>query len=465
MAHGSNAVTDIVEQSARRFALIDAVPLVLALLAAALLGWGAALFLSPADARDVGLWSAALAMVAVVATVAWRLGATSRLRVARRVDRQLMLGETLSTAYELGDHDGNPVLRALGRRAETLAMQLDLRRLGTFGSKSMAIAGGFLAVAALVVAAGLLQPVQQAAAPAPIEAASETSAVTADALDTLAQLLADDAERTNSDYLAAVSHSVVELADQLQAGRPPEDIAAKLQALLDHARAGYEGQLPSWLLGGSNDLQTVLRDATSFADAKGHAALAREARAADPQQAGGLSADMYKLDPALLERSAADQPQSNNNDTSKLGGERDGAPDSGPMGGSDFAAERMESEQLEQAGALPIGAAAQSGKGESNIAGGGSQPLLNDAGYLQSMPDPTSEMALTAADPQQDGHIRVYMPASAEARDASGAAGNAEAYARQAAQAVDRQSVGGDAALVVSRYFNTTAAIADGTAP
>lgn len=466
MAHASDAVTHIVEQAARRIALIEAVPLVLALAGAALLAWGAALLLSPSMASQIGLWSFAAAAAAGATVVAVRLRATSRLRVARRMDRQLMLSEMVSTAYELRDRDDGPVLRALRERAGTLAGQVDLRRLGAWGSRAMLLAGSFLVVAGLVAAVALLRPAAETGAETPTAAgaANEAPPVSSGALDTLAKLIADDAERKNSDYLAAVSRSIEQLAEQLHAGQAPDDIAAQVQALLDHARAGYEGQLPSWLQGGSNDLQRVLRNASDFAEAKQQAASARAAKRGDPQQAGGLSSDMYTLDPSVLDRSAAELPVATNTNQSKAGGEREGGLDTGPMGGGDFAAQRMDSEQLERAGALPIGGAAQSGKGESNVAGGGSQPLLNDSGFMQSMPDPTREMALTAADPQEDGHIRIYMPTGAEAHDAAGAAGGAAAYARQAAQAVDRQAVDGDAARVVARYFNTTTPTAEGSA-
>lgn len=457
MAHASDAVAQIVEQAARRIALIEAVPLALGLAGAVLLAAAVAQLLVQSMIGQAPFWPFALAAVLGALVVVVQLRTASRPRAARLLDHELRLGEAVSTAYELGDRGNGPVLRALRGRADALAGQVDVRRLGRWRSRTMLLAAGFLAIAALVAAAVALRPTVHTGAATPTtEVSDEAPRVTADALDTLAKLLADDAERKNSDYLAAVSRSVEQLAEQVKAGLSPEDVTDELQALLDHAKAGYEGQVPSWLQDGANDLQNVLRSAADTAEARRQSDLARAAKRSDPQQAGGLSSEMYKLDPSVLDRSAAELP-AGNPDPAKAGGEREGTLDGGPAGGGDFAARKMESEQLEQAGALPVGGAAQSGKGESNVAGGGSQPLLNDAGFLKSMPDPTSEMALSAADPQEDGHIRIFVPTGAEAHDAAGAGGGAAAYARQAAQAVDRQAVSGDATRVVSRYFNSAA--------
>lgn len=466
MVNMSDVVSRIIEQSKRRLVLAEAVPIILTFAGVALLARGMALLLRPEAADAIGFWSTLASAVAAVTIVLVRLTMMQSLHVAQRLDRRLQLSETLSTAYELRDRPAGPVMRTLRSRADALAAQVDLHRVVPWWSRAAMFALGFLLVAALVVLAGMLRPSPQVAVdiPAGIEATDEEQ-VTSEGLDTLAQLLADDADRKNSDYLAAVSHSVERLAEQLQSGRSLEDVAAELKTLLEHAKAGYEGQLPSWLHGNSDDLQNMLQDAASFSEAKRQATLSREAQRDGSTEAGGLSSDMYNLDPSILERSAADLPAGVNPNQSKAGGEREGNLDNGPMGGSDFQPRPMDSEELDNAGALPIGGAAQSGKGESNIAGGGSQPLLDDAGFLQSMPDPASEMALTAADPQDDGHIRIYVPTSAEARDASGAVGGAEAYARQAAQAVDRQAVEGDAALVVSRYFNNAAGAGPGGPP
>jgi hypothetical protein len=115
----------------------------------------------------------------------------------------------------------------------------------------------------------------------------------------------------------------------------------------------------------------------------------------------------------------------------------------------------MQDEAFESAGALPVGAAAQSGKGESNIAGGGSQPLAPDSGFLQSMPDPTEAMSIAADNPQSGSRIRLHVPTGAELSDtASLGGGSANDWARQSAQSVSRQKVSANASAVVSRYFN-----------
>jgi len=382
-------------------------------------------------------------------------------RIARRVDYRLGSAELLSTALGAQPEAGaSPVGRSLLRRAEAYANALDMDRAAPVFSRAIVFAAAALIVAVGGIWVGSIvsgRPVSVEEAPV-IETAETQAPVAADDIETLARLLAEDAERRDSDYLEAVSKSLEELAAAARQGKPEAEIQTELQTLIDHAQRGYEGQLPRWMADTPGDAGALLQSARAFDEARQAAALAREqaAQNGDRPVAGGRSSDMYNLPEDRMTRSANATPSGNavpedGGAMAASEGELTGA----DQAGGGFAARPMEDATLEGAGAFPIGAAAQSGKGESNMAGGGAQPLEPDSQYLASMPDPTQNMTISAAETQPGNRIRLHVPTEAEAAERSAAEIDAEdIWARQSAQIIERQPVAPEAGAVVSRYFN-----------
>lgn len=440
----------LISQVARRDALARSAPAVAVVLGVAILiGVGERLLGSFVAVRAEYIALAAAALVGAAVVLAARRKVSAR-TLAARVDRQFGLHETLSTAVGMDAATANgPVERALTRYANRLAASLDPRKMTPLQGRPAVAALSFLLVAVVLAGVVLLLPerARRPSSQAPNISQVET-AIDSSQLEALAQLLTEDAERQDSDYLAAVAHSVEQLAEDLKQGRASDLVASDLEALLEHARAGYGSKAPDWLQESAGDVGNVLAQATAALQAEQQA---REVRASTPA-GDGSSLDMYDLARRRTETNAELAKANAPADTPTPDGA--GGGDGAPSGSDDFAASPMQSQQLQQVGSFSAGGAAQSGKGESNAAGGGAQPLLDDSGFLQSMPDPTVDMALTAADPQQDGRIRLFVPTSAEASASTGMANAAADYARLAAQVVDRQAVDEDALPIVSRYFN-----------
>jgi len=452
----TGSLSAFLSRIARRQALAAGLPALLWLAGVALLAWAGARLLAPATASQLGpaLLAAAVLAGVTVAVLCWRL-LPPRWRVAARLDRQLGLHETLSTALEAGQ---GPVARALARKAGETAAALEPARIVPLLGRQTLIALAFLAASGMFAGAVAFMPEHAITPDGPVEVSVQTKApIEAEAVQALAELLAQESRQRRSDYLAAVSRQVEKLAEELAAGRAPETVEADLAALLEHARAGYGEDVPDWLQAEAGDIGAALGNAQAAMEAQRKR---REARTNAPA-GDSTPVDMYNL---ARERTAANAELAEGDapaDTPSPEG-AGGREDSGPSGSDEFVASPMQSQKLQNAGSFSAGGAAQSGKGESNIAGGGSQPLLDDSGFLEAMPDPTQDMALTAADEQQDGHIRVFVPTAANASDATGTVDGATAYARFAAQVMHRQTVSPDARPVVARYFNTMPNPGDG---
>lgn len=406
----------------------------------------------------IAMATAGLAIAVIVFEI-WRHGDIQR--IARRMDYRLRSAELLSTALGARpEMDASPVGRSLLRRAEGYANALDIDRAAPILSRATVLAAAALILATGGVWVGSIlgsRPVSVAeTAETPI--VENRAPIGADDVEILARLLAEDAERHDSDYLEAVANSLEELAEAARRGMTQPDLQAELQTLIDHAQRGYEGRLPRWMADmPAGDAGALLQNARAFDEQRQAAALARQQAAENGDQpvAGGRSSDMYNLPEDRLTRSANAPSSASQGLQEGDMAARAGDPSSAGEAGEGFAARPMEEGALESAGAFPIGAAAQSGKGESNMAGGGSQPFGPDSQYLESMPDPSQTMTISATDTQQGNRIRLHVPTTAEQTDAGAAAIDPNgSWARQAAEAINRQAVGPEADAVVSRYFN-----------
>lgn len=453
-------IADIVRAIGKRAAIARTLPLAAIAIAGGLTGFSLVLALTRTTSPGLLLTMAGMTLLALLGIIAWSWRRSGNLdRIARRADIRLHLNEALSTAIGLPPARQNAVTRALEAYAAGLASRIDIGRTIPLLTRSTVLALAILtsAIFGASAAYSLIGPTPSApvaeatsAEPAPEET------IAADDIEILARLIADDAKRRDSDYLRAVSNSLQELAQAARDGTPPQQLRDQLQALLDHAAAGYDGRMPDWMSADTANADALIQNARAFSEARQQAALARQQAQGDTPTAGGSSADMYNLPEDRLLRSASTPPPGTQPPSKQgEGGEREGGLESASLSGGDFAATPMQDEAFESAGALPVGAAAQSGKGESNIAGGGSQPLAPDSGFLQSMPDPSQAMSIAADNPQSGSRIRLHVPTGAELSDtATLGSDNATEWARQSAQSVSRQKVSADASAVVSRYFN-----------
>lgn len=401
------------------------------------------------------------AIFAVVALLLLQRGSLAQ--TARRADFNLHLSEALSTAIDvspLGAQD-NAVARSLRGQAEQIAAGIRVPQAIPIFSRLLAVSMAVLVFAACGAAAAHVYVGGNAAAPAApavAEVLPEEPDYSAEDIEVLAQLLAEDADRRSSDYLKAVANSLKELAETARSGTtPPTELRAQLEALINHASAGYDGRLPNWLANELGDPGAVLQSARAFSDARQQAAAERAKMPSEANRPRVSSADMYNLPEDRMSQGATPTPPSGKQ-MDNAAAQREGSLENSSLAGGEFSAVPMEDEAFESAGSLPVGAASQSGKGESNIAGGGSQALAESKGFLETMADPTETMSISADDTQEGSSIRMHVPTSAAPSASTDLGGDRSGdWARQNAQIVSRQAISPDANAVVARYFNRPA--------
>lgn len=396
------------------------------------------------------------AMFAIAALAMWHRRDLAT--VARRTDFSLGLSEQLSTAIDVpaGKAAQSPVQRSLMAEAHRAAAGIAIKQAIPIYSRLLGLTLGALLLAVCgATAAYSLRDTPRTTPPAEEIAAAETpETISAEDIEVLAKLVEDDADRKNSDYLQALANSMKTLAQSARDGASQAEVQSQLEALLEHAAAGYQGQMPNWMSDTTADASTVLQNAVAFSQARQQAA---DERAKLPPSANPRvkSSDMYTLTDDRMAKSATPLPPGHDEPMEGGMANREGELQNASLGGADFAARPMEDEAFESAGSLPVGAAAQSGKGESNIAGGGSQALAKSTGFLETMADPTEVMSISSEETNEGSRIRMHVPTTAELSDAGAAgSGGGTAWARQLAQSVSREVISPDASTVVSRYFN-----------
>ncbi len=455
----SNLIIQVLTEVGRRSKTRRLLPLLILILALGIAALGGAIIYLRSSWTSAAwpIAGATLACCTLAAVVTYYR--TQRQDViARRVDYSLGLGEQLSSSIEVSQSAENgPLARSLVARAAEVAAGIDVRQAVPMRTRLLGISVVALLTASsgAAIAYGLLggaQPAVEIAEASSAEQPAET--IAAEDLDVLADLVANDAERRDSEYLAALSKSIKSLAEQARNGASQDDIETQLQALMEHAASGYAGDNPEWL-DQTQNAGAVLQNAVAFNTARQKAAEHR-ARLAELNGEGARisSADMYRLDDDRMSRSATSAPQGNSAPNENVIADREGALENESLGGGESMARPMEDQAFTSAGSLPVGAAAQSGKGESNIAGGGSQALAENSAYLETMPDPTETMSIAAAEVSEGSRIRMHMPTSAELTQTEAVSGGGAMWDRQLAQVVTRQAISPEASGVVAHYFN-----------
>lgn len=370
--------------------------------------------------------------VAVATLLVLALGALW-LRVGRRgvvslaflLDRRAALGQAYGTAIDVAIGQGDPGLvgRVLMRRVASTAETLDQARLEPILDRRMGLA--LLMLIALSVAL-MLMPSLPAPTTVAMGGAGEGDRLSADrsALTEAVERLEADASELDNAYLDAVARALRETlasdaASDTDISRAPE-LDRQIAELLEHAARAYGDKVPQWLSSPSEDrLDGLAERLDKFAAAEARA-IAEAAEAASQR-----SSDFYQRPEELSERYAG-------RDTDELvtgsgaSPPADGAEPGGPEAGSSDEPQvrPLGQQELAFAGRVPVGAALQSGKGESNQAGLGSEVLEVDTGYTEIDAGPGEEVVVSSG-PQTGGNrIRIEMAPEAETDTAvAGAAG------------------------------------------
>lgn len=388
--------------------------------------------------------------------------------IARKVEFDLDLQQEMSTALDV-DAKNKPetvLSRALQAQAAQKASALDVRVLAPIWRMRNTIVTALAALFLGVLVAISIEPKTVDTVITPDSLAHEVSeeieqdeVITVDEVQAMADLIAEDALRRNNDYLQSVADSLSQLAQDFP-DLTEEQIEADLSALLEHARAGYDRNMPKWL---QDNQQSVAQVAQAALDTKKWQDEMLSMPGFDPDDPYAFyeedpyflkgRKDARELSKKLAEENRAESDildsaaQESSGDASDAAGMASDAMQPQPMDDSD--------QQIEAAGAIPIGAAQQSGKGESNLAGDGTQSLVNNTDYLETMADPTEDMLLAGEQGEGGATIRMLTSPDVQATETEGGRSVSQTvWERQSAQAVDRFTISPSSADVVAHYFN-----------
>ncbi|MGZ9810199.1 hypothetical protein ACXN5S_07010 [Pseudoroseicyclus sp. H15] len=467
------ALFEAVQRVARRAGLRRALTALLAaLLAGALVGAAAEIAVRANLAKPL-TWTVAVAAIgaaliaggAVFLLLWWRRPTGTAL--AFRIDRRAGLGQAFGTAVDVASRrdPAGPVGEVLLGHVAPQARSLDARRIEPLFPRPVVI----LAInAAIIVVAVLVSlALREAAAPfdlsfTPRVAQSQPEDPEA-ALQAAAERMAADADASGDPYLAAVARAMEDRLEEARAGGG-EISTAEAEELLEHAARAYGEERPDWLGEGAGERLAGLGDRldeAARADAARQAA--EEARAAlDASRPPG----MYDRPPEMAERYVGRGQDELLNDPEGASGSGEASADPGLTGGGgDDEPRRMDGEDLQFAGRVPVGAALQSGRGESDMAGLGSQELQEDADFTTLEAGAGEEILLDAPDSPEGNRIRIELPpevaeAAAEAAAAAGFASGANSAAP--GEIGSRSVVSLAGRDVVARYLGRGAACEGG---
>jgi|GEM_PF-7100272 len=366
--------------------------------------------------------------------------------LALRIDRASRMGLVYATAVEIaGRNDAGPVASALLSEARRKAAALDYRRLFPLATKSLRQT--FIAV---LVTAGLAIGLYQAlppltlAAPPPVEAAVDD--IRADAQE-LADRLNREAVLGQDPTLAAIARAIEERVVQAQAETPAQALASELDALIEQARAAMGERAPSWL---------DQRPRSGAAPETG--AMPNAGTGPGNNQLPVQGDDVFAI--SLEDIESARRAQENFVEPRGLvrGAEAPASGDSTPgdnePAGAGMPPQKIDPEQLQAAGRESVGAAAESGRGPADQAGGGTAGLDGEA--MSADAEGQADMALPQAAQDTGRRIRIALPpAEGEAAAPSGQAGTAAGS--QGLRTVDRPLVPAGSRALIGRYFERTA--------
>lgn len=400
------------------------------------------------DIAAVPVLAAAIAAVAAGGLAGAAL--TPSLRItARRLEAKRNLTERLSTAIEARGRS-DAVARALvtDAMASTRALRAS-DALPHAGPAAIGLAA--LAVVALVVMVLLSwQPAEPPSSADPGPIAADAASMSNEQLSLLAERLAADADAQRNSYLAAVSQAVSNLARQ---NLPPADLAAQLEELISQARQAYGDSPPAWLPSEGQDLADLGNRLQGLAEQDAAAAAELAERISQGLSTEAISArDMYAADEGLEERAkiadelAAQAAAAQEAEGLREGGAPQAAPSSLPQ--------PMGDEPLVSIGAAPAGASPESGKGESNAAGLGTEDLAADPGYNPDALAPAEDVLLAADDAEAGVSETLQVAPEVGAITVSSGTVTYREWQRQREVALMREPVGSDAADVIASYFD-----------
>jgi hypothetical protein len=272
-------------------------------------------------------------------------------------------------------------------------------------------------------------------------------------IEEVARLLETDAQNRDDPYLAAVAQA---LTERLAEEGSLAELRTDVEELLEHAARAYGERVPEWLGSAEADRMAGLEDRVE--DFRAEQAR-REARAnrgnVDPEFGGFRDEELD--DYGLTTAGMRDEPSPG----LSLDGQQPPTPEEGAGEGIMSVAgemppglRRLDPSELQLAGNMPSGAAMNSGRGESNAAGLGSETLEQDDAFVGIPAAPGEDVILTATPESGGRRIRIELAPEAGEEVAAGEAGGAAgAQVRLAAEALQRQFVPADRRDVTARYF------------
>ncbi|MCC6981942.1 MAG: hypothetical protein IT535_01610 [Bauldia sp.] len=415
-----------------------------------------------------------LALAALAGSTAFALAAAAAVRravlfppslasLARRADSVFGLDERLSTAIELDRKAGGAGwVRTLGAAAIAEAGEqaalVDPRRLAPLRAPRLLWAVPALVLALAVMA---LAPIRQEAGTAGGIVASEPTLAQrqeiAANLREIAQTIRQDLASRPDGYRTAIARTLEASAENYAAGSATHgELAQQLGALLDHARRldSAEGVAPA----ASADVPRLIEAALS-------AHLEQLARPPSPSTDGRVpEAGAAAEGPPQPGDGEGNAPDSGEVNAMNAGPPREASatgyaaaiPDASDYDEGVFTPPPNFSEQqyqLQQFAGVPVGGAANAGKGEGDAAGQGVMPLAGEAlaGMDAFGREETVALPLESGDSGRRIRIEVEPQAMPSAAGVAPAAPGTWRYV--AAEAVSRQALGPEDRAIVSRYF------------
>lgn len=402
--------------------------------------------LVPFDEPAISMSVAGL-VLAVGLLLVWLLSPDEK-AIARRLDARLDLDDRLSTALDISAHQGKetgPVARMLVSDVNERVRGFVPALLVPMFTASMLWAAGIA-----VVAAGInwaLPGGQEVRLEAPPAIGGGGLGVTIEDVIEIARLVQIDADTRDEDLLGATAANLRSLAQEAAQGLSQDQIDQRLAAFMDDARLGYGGTPPRWLPGANEDLNTVGERIAAHRDE-----LAQQAAESGSFAQGSVAVpEGAQPDVPFADLGAIGMPSAE-----REGGEGGEAVPGGlPQAGLGDNPQSPGDEPVSAQGTVPVGASMQAGRGEGDMAGLGSQPLLGTEDVGIGEGPGGEDLTLTSAEPIAGNRIRVQMPPSADEAEADvprtshALSGNT----RLSAELVSREWVGSAEQPVVSRYF------------
>jgi len=368
--------------------------------------------------------------------------------LALALDRQANMDLALATASELQPSTApSSVEQALLSDMRARAAHLDVKRLWPIAVKQVWVLLGVSLAAgsmSLIVSAMI-----QADAPAHLETAASDEDIRSTAQD-LADRLKREAVLRQDPLLEAIARAIEERVAEANPETTSQELETELDALIEQAQSAFGEQVPSWL--NNRKMNGQMRDGVRGQTISGGPRSLDQQRGEDEFAINLEEIEQIRRNRQLeiMEADGRSPDEQDNSFASMSSG--DGKPP-----GSAMTAEKIEPKDMQFAGRESVGAAAESGKGPADQAGGGTSGLEGDS--LVKGPGGAEDMSLPEAAQEAGRRIRITLPPSADelaAATGSAPGGAGASSGVPADRTVERSthSVGSRAAL--ARYFGKT---------